>query len=115
MPNEAERVRAYMANEAPSAPNYVGVKFLGAFLELLGELLCILGVVLAAFCLLGGAHAMESVKIEGKPMSGTLGAVGGGILFFCGLVQIGVGQLFICFRDIARNSFNLQRLPHGPT
>ena len=44
-------------------------------------------------------------------LGGTLaGSVLGGVMFMVGFVQLGIGQLFYCIRDIAQNSFYLRRL-----
>lgn len=104
-----------MTNEGFPIPNYGGVKFLGTFYVILGIVLCVAGVAAAACSLLAGtvgwSPTTKPVTVDGVLISGTIGAIGGGALFLGGMLQIGIGQLFYCFRDLARNSFNLQRLP----
>jgi len=110
----------FRPNPHVGAPNYGGVKFIGRVYEILGWVCCILGVVVFALCLLGGlaggadtgysSASRARGAVLGGLGGGLMGAIFGGMLILAGVIQIGMGQLFYCMRDLARNSFHLQRL-----
>jgi len=94
-------------------PNYGGVKFIGTVGVVLGFILIFIGLLLLLFSSLGGIAktVFETPRFayQGRGFD-VVGLIIGLILILVGIVNIGMGQLFYCVRDIARNSTYLQKL-----
>jgi hypothetical protein len=115
----APQQRAPRPKRHIEAPNYGGVKFIGRLYEICGYILCVLGcivILLSLVSLIAGAVATSGHGSAGSAIVGLLGvgglvgAIYGALLMLLGICEIGAGQLFYCVRDMARNSFYLQRL-----
>jgi len=99
-----------VAAPAPAAarlPGYLGVRIMGIFYIVCGIACWLIGLAVMLYLVVGG---LRSGDLQAAILSGGLGlaiAIG---LFILGLVQVGMGQLFLCVRDLARNSFHLRKL-----
>jgi predicted Zn finger-like uncharacterized protein len=96
-------------------PNYGAVKFIGKVLEIFGYIDCFLVVLVLLLCLVchiigasGNNSAVSAILVYlgGSPVVAWFGVC----LVFGGIIDIGLAQLLYCTRDMARNSFYLQRL-----
>jgi len=93
-------------------PNYTGLKIAGWLLIILGFIILILGFFMVVACIL------TTILATSQPIGDHL-AVRGGVLafgfgwsvllgvgvFITGIWEIGMGQLLLAVRDMARNSF----------
>ena len=81
---------------SPRIPAYDAIRFLGVFYWIIGVIIIIAGLATLGLAL--------------KAKTSTFAAVIPGCLTMLGgLAVIGIGQLFLAFRDIARNTWHL---PH---
>ena len=95
-------------------PNYGGVKFLGAVYTLLGWITCVVGGIIFLVVAVVTVAAIAQGEQPGREIvpgvfMGVVGLWWGAATVLVGLMQIGFGQLFYCIRDMAQNSFYLQR------
>jgi hypothetical protein len=88
-------------------PAYSGIKFIGYLFMLCGLLCWGIGVPWLISIVV---RALSSGDSDVMLLMGGIGLPVGAGLFILGFVQIGMGQLFLCIRDMARNSFHLRRL-----
>lgn len=93
-------------SEASGAPSYWGVKFIGMNLCLSGVFLVIVGAILASVGVFAPSTAAAAVgEAEARWAARLFWIVGGISCALWGCFFVGVGQLFYCIRDMARNSF----------
>jgi len=99
-----------VASPAPAAarpPGYLGVLFIGYSIIVSGILCWLSGLGVVLFLVVEGFRSGDlRAAILSVDLSRAI-AVG---LFILGLVLVGMGQLFLCVRDMARNSFHLRKL-----
>jgi len=92
---------------AVEPPSYGGVTFIGSLFCVLGALRWGVGAIVLLVLV---AAAVKSGDAWVAFAAGTTGLVIGVLLLVAGFVLVGLGQVFFCVRDLARNSFWLRRL-----
>jgi hypothetical protein len=80
---------------------------MGIFYIVCGLVCWLIGLVVLVVLVVSGLRSGDMFSIVASGGLGLTVAVG---LFILGLLQVGMGQLFLCVRDLARNSFHLRRL-----
>jgi Na+-translocating ferredoxin:NAD+ oxidoreductase RnfE subunit len=88
-------------------PRYAGVAFIGGLYQVLGIVCGLGGIAVIVISLFAESDRSRSSAISS--VVGVGGVVSGLGLVLIGFVIIGIGQLFDCVRDMARNSFQLHR------
>jgi hypothetical protein len=99
-----------VAAPAPAAakpPGYLGVRIMGIFYIVCGLACWLIGLGVMLYLV---ADILQSGDLRAAVLSASLFLAIAFGLFILGLVQVGMGQLFLCVRDMARNSFHLRKL-----
>lgn len=100
-----------LANDAIGAPKYEAVYLLGKLQVVLG-VICIIAavlVLLVGVSSLSTAGSKSSIDKQEAEANAWLHIVYAVAVFLAGVMYIGLGQVFQCLRDMARNSFQLHK------
>jgi hypothetical protein len=118
---EARSPRASGGRPGNDIPHYGGLLFLGWLYVVLGFICFAVGGIAAGVMLIGSiAGGFQATRSGMPPEARDLVVIGGfgsfvvaGMVFICGMIQIGFGQLMFAIRDMAQNSFWLRQRQAG--